>query len=151
MTEITSRAPPPYATESQPFEATLPSSSSLTLLSDNNMEGLRASIMDNIPVLFTLSHRGDAKMPQEFRLVTVRLPSNPAATATAGLIHATVVYMDSTYTRRPEPRPFVQGPPRETTVEALQALLQKTEEMLGRRWAARVHSPQVGKILYLES
>lgn len=151
MTEAATTAPPPYTIDTPSAETLIHPGSPVNVFSNTDVSGVRASILDNAPVLFVLGHNGRKTIPPSFNIVTVKAPPN-ARNVIPGHIHACLMFCETSSKGRSEARLFVQSPQRETMEQALLALLNKMQEMLGRRWqlplsCARPTAPYV----YLES
>ena len=140
MTESSAAAPPPYTVDEPPAEG-IPPGTSQSAVSGTTLDGIRACILDNAPILFILGQGGYRTVPQNFKLVTIKA-SEHAAGSVPHLIHACVMHVEIAKQGWQEVKLFVQGPQRETTQAALLALLQKTQEMLGRRWKLSLTSPR---------
>lgn len=146
-------APPPYTRDASSSERALSVDSRISLLPNgNDLEGVRASILDNVRVLFIIAFNGHKPMPKDFYILTIKTP--PWATdRVPNQYHACITFCDSTGKGRQGASMFVQGVQKDTMEEALQALLQKTQEMLGRRWKLPVSPvPSTAALsVYLES
>lgn len=155
MAESSAPAPPPYSTDTPASGRSLPPGSPVNIVSNanGNLDGLRALILDNAPTLFVLGHKGYKTLPNNFEVVTIRQSPASSTTGVPGFIHACVMFKEAVYKGRNEVRLFVQGAQRETTEAALSALLEKMQEMLGRRWDLPLRyaqRPGPGQV-YLES
>jgi len=146
MAESPANAPPPYTNDSAVPAASAPAPSPTN--ATFSIEGLRAQILDNVPVIWSFTHGGYKSLPTRFFVTTVQAHRS-VPIGTAGMVHATVMFPSSSQSQRNGLEMFVQGPQRDTTEEALRALLAKTEEMLGKRW----HMPAGRRVgaAYLEA
>lgn len=153
MTDLLAAPPPPYRTDSTSSERRISDASAVTVVANSNLEGIRNSILDNAPVLFILGHHGYKPLPKDFYVVTVKAPPTPnPANLSPNRFHACLMFCDSAFKKGQETKLFVQSPQRDTMEEALAALLQKTQEMLGRRWQLPLSCARLGPThVYLES
>ena len=92
---------------------------------------------DNAPTLFLLAHNRHRILPEWLRINTLRIPDNYAsgeATEDAGKIFAVLSSPGGGGREIPTLELCIKGPPADSTEQALRALLDKMERMMGRMW-----------------